>query len=329
MKNVAINGFGRIGRLVFRAGYGKDGINIVAVNDLTDTKTLAHLLAHDSVHGRFPFDVSYDDEHIIVNGSKIKVFAKRDPKELPWKELGIDVVVESTGFFTTKEKCAFHLEAGAKKVVLSAPAKGPVDITIVKGVNEHLYDKEKHHIVSNASCTTNCMAPITKVLHDNFVVERGFMTTTHSYTGDQNLVDGPHSDLRRARSAAINMVPTTTGAAKAIAEVIPDLKGKLDGIAIRVPTPDASITDMVFELGKETTPEEINSLIESVSKNELKGVIDYLTFPAVSTDIIKNPASSVFDPEYTKVNGKLIKVVSWYDNEWGYSNRVVDVIQLL
>lgn len=329
MKKVAINGFGRIGRLVFRATLGKDDIDVVAVNDLTDTRTLAHLLKHDSVHGPLTQEVSYDDENLIVDGKKIRVYAEKNPADLPWKELDVDVAVESTGFFTTREKCALHLEAGAKKVILSAPSKDALDMTIVKGVNEHDYDASKHYIVSNASCTTNCMAPIVKVLQDNFGIEKGFMTTTHSYTGDQKLVDAPHKDLRRARSAALNMIPTSTGAAKAVAEVIPSLKGKLDGIAIRVPTPDGSVTDMVFELQKEASVEEINGLIKSVSENELKGIIDYLDFPAVSSDIVNNSASSVFDPEYTKVNGKLVKLLSWYDNEWGYSNRVVDIIQLL
>ena len=325
---IAINGFGRIGRLVYRALLEKN-IDVVAVNDLTDTKTLAHLLKHDSVHGHLKNEVSYNDNNLIVDGKEVKVFAERDPQNLPWGELNIDVVVESTGFFTTREKAALHLTAGARKVILSAPAKGEVDITIVKGVNEHEYNKDTHHVISNASCTTNCLAPLVKVLNDNFGVEKGFMTTIHSYTGDQKLVDAPHSDLRRARHAAINMVPTSTGAAKAVAQVIPELKGKLDGIAIRVPTPDASFTDFIVELKKETTTEEINNLMKAVSQNELKGVIDYLEYPAVSSDIIGNTCSSVFDPELTKVNGKLVKISSWYDNEWGYSNRVVDLIQLL
>jgi len=329
MKKIAINGFGRIGRLVFRAAMDDENIQIIAINDLTDTKTLAHLLKHDSVHGKFKKDVSYNDSNLIVDGKEIKVLSERDPKNLPWKDLNIDVVIESTGIFTDKEKCSWHILAGAKKVILTAPSKGNLDLTIVKGVNEHVYNPEEHHIVSNASCTTNCLAPIVKVLNDNFKVVQGFMTTIHSYTADQRLVDSPHSDLRRARSAAINMVPTTTGAAKAVSLVIPELKDKLDGIAIRVPTADGSITDFVCEVEKETTKEEINSLILSVSKNELKGIIDYLEYPAVSSDIIGNPASSVFDPEYTKVSGKMIKIMSWYDNEWGYSNRVVDLIKML
>jgi glyceraldehyde 3-phosphate dehydrogenase len=327
---VAINGFGRIGRLVYRAFFerAKD-IEIVAVNDITDTKTLAHLLQHDSVHGKFPANIEFDDQNIIVDGKKIRVFAKKDPLKLPWKDLQIDVVVESTGFFTTREKCAWHLEAGAKKVVLSAPAKGEIDLTIVKGVNEHLYDSSKHHIISNGSCTTNCLAPVVKVLNDNFGVEKGFMTTVHAYTADQKLVDAPHSDLRRARHAALNIVPTSTGAAKAVALVIPELKGKLDGIALRVPVPAGSVTDFVCELKKEASAEEINKLMKSVSENELKEVIEFLSYPAVSSDIIHSSASSLFDPEYTKVIGNMVKIMSWYDNEWGYSNRVVDVVKIV
>jgi glyceraldehyde 3-phosphate dehydrogenase len=329
MKKIAINGFGRIGRLVFRALYARnEDVAIVAINDLTDTKTLSHLLKRDSVHGAFPGTITHDERHIIVNGNAIKVFSEKDPTALPWKDLGVDVVVESTGFFTSREKAQLHLDAGAKKVLLSAPGKN-VDITIVKGVNEHLYDAEKHHIISNASCTTNCLAPIVKVLHDNFGIAHGYMTTVHAYTADQRLVDAPHKDLRRARNAAGNIVPTSTGAAKAVAEVIPELKGKLDGIALRVPVPDGSVTDFVCELQKETSVEEINKLVKSVSENELKGVIEYLDYPAVSSDIIGNPHSSIFDPEYTFVSGKNIKVLSWYDNEWGYSNRMVDAIILL
>lgn len=329
MKRIAINGFGRIGRLVFRAALKNKDVEVIAVNDLTDTKTLAHLLKHDSVHGKLAHEVSYDEEHLIVDGKYIKVLSKKDPKELPWGELNVDVVVESTGIFRKREQCAMHLEAGAKKVILSAPSKDALDLTIVKGVNEHEYDSEKHHIVSNASCTTNCLAPIVKVLNDNFGVEKGFMTTIHSYTADQRLVDAPHSDLRRARHAAINMVPTSTGAAKAVAEVIPELKGKMDGIAIRVPTPDGSVTDFVCELKKEASPEEINNLMKAVSQNELKGIIEYSEDPLVSSDIVGNPASSIFDSEYTKVSGKMVKIVSWYDNEWGYSNRVIDIVKLL
>lgn len=329
MKKIGINGFGRIGRMVFRAALGNKDIDVVAVNDLTDTKTLAHLLKYDSVHGILPNEVSHDEENIIVDGKKIKVLAKRDPAELPWGELNVEVVVESTGFFRTKEACQKHIDAGAKKVILSAPAKGELDMTIVMGVNEHDYDSSKHHIVSNASCTTNCLAPVAKILNDNFGIVRGFMTTIHSYTGDQKMVDGPHSDLRRARSAAVSMIPTSTGAAIAVSQVIPALAGKMDGIAVRVPTPDGSVTDLVCELEKETTAEEVNALVKSVAENEMKGVLDYLDFPAVSIDIVGNPNSSIFDPEYTKANGKMVKILSWYDNEWGYSNRVVDLINIL
>lgn len=329
MKRIAINGFGRIGRLVFRALYARNAdVEIVAINDLTDTKTLAHLLKRDSVHGAFSKNVSYDDQHIIVDGKPIQVLSERDPVNLPWKNMAIDVVVESTGFFTSKEKAQAHIDAGAKKVLLSAPGKN-VDFTIVRGVNEHAYDPKTHHIISNASCTTNCLAPIVKVLHDNFGIAHGYMTTVHAYTADQKLVDAPHKDLRRARNAATNIVPTSTGAAKAVAEVIPELKGKLDGIALRVPVPDGSVTDFVCELQKETSVEELNNLMKSVSENELKGIIEYLSYPAVSSDIVGNQHSSIFDPEYTFVTGKNVKILSWYDNEWGYSNRMVDVIELL
>jgi glyceraldehyde 3-phosphate dehydrogenase len=329
-KRIAINGFGRIGRLVFRALQDTlDTCEVVAVNDLTDTKTLAHLLKRDSVHGQFAGEVSFDDKNIVVNGTKIQVLAERDPEQLPWKDLNIDVVVESTGFFTTREACAKHLTAGAKKVVLSAPSKSPVDLTVVRGVNEHNYNAEEHHIISNASCTTNCLAPLVKVLNDNYGIVKGFMTTIHAYTGDQRLVDAPHKDLRRSRAAALNMIPTTTGAAKAVAEVIPAMKGKLDGIAIRVPVPDGSVTDLTCELEREVTVAEINALLKSVSENELKGVIEYADYPVVSSDVVGNSHSSIFDPGLTHANGKLIKVVSWYDNEWGYSCRVVDVILML
>ncbi len=329
MIRVAINGFGRIGRHVFLAGLNSPDIEFVAVNDLADAKTLAHLLKYDSVHGSFKGEISYSDNAIIVNGKELKLFHERNPEMLPWKELNIDVAVESTGLFREREKAELHLKAGAKKVLISAPAKNP-DITIVKGVNEHLYDKGKHHIISNASCTTNCLAPIVKVLNDNFGIEHGFMTTTHSYTADQRLVDSPHKDLRRARSAAINIIPTTTGAAKAVTEVIPELKGKLDGIALRVPCPDGSITDFVCIIKKETTAEEINALFKSVSENELKGVIGFSDEPIVSSDILHSSYSSVFDSLLTKViDGKLVKVVAWYDNEFGYSHRMADVIKLI
>lgn len=328
MVKVAINGFGRIGRMVYRAMCNDSDIEVVAVNDLTDTKTLAHLLKYDSVHGKFEGSVEFDDSSLIVNGKQIKVFAERDPASLPWGELGIDVVVESTGFFRTREGAAKHLTAGAKKVIISAPSKD-ADIVIVKGVNEHDYDASKHDVISNASCTTNCLAPIVKVLHDNFVVKKGFMTTIHSYTGDQRLVDAPHKDLRRARSAAVNMVPTSTGAAIAVAQVIPDLAGKLDGISVRVPTPDGSVTDFVVEVEKDVTVEKVNWLFAETAKHHLKDVIEYTEDPIVSSDIVGNPHSSIFDSGLTMVNEKMIKVVAWYDNEWGYSNRMVDLIKIV
>ena len=329
MVKVAINGFGRIGRQVFQAGHDDSEIDFVAFNDLTDTKTLAHLLKYDSVHGKFKGTVEAKDDGLVVNGKFIKVFAERDPVNLPWKEMGVDVVIESTGFFRDREGASKHLEAGAKKVLISAPGK-EVDITIVKGVNEHDYDKEKHHIVSNASCTTNCLAPLVKVLNDNLGIEHGFLTTVHAYTADQKIVDGPHKDLRRARSAAVNIVPTTTGAAKAVTQVIPELKGKMDGIAMRVPVPDGSIIDFVCHIKKDTTKEEINALMKKVAENELKGVLEYTEDPIVSTDIVHNPHSSIFDAQMTNVlEGKFVKIVSWYDNEWGYSNRLIDVIKFL
>jgi len=329
MIRVAINGFGRIGRQVLQAGILDPGIEWVAVNDLTDTKTLAHLLKYDSVHGKSKYPVEARADGIVVNGKFIKVFAEKDPERLPWKDLKIDVVVESTGFFTEREGAEKHLKAGAKKVLISAPAKG-VDMTIVKGVNEHLYDKTKHHIISNASCTTNCLAPLVKVLNDNFGIVHGFMTTAHAYTADQRLVDAPHKDLRRARTAAVSIVPTTTGAAKTVAEVIPELKGKLDGVALRVPVPDGSLTDFVCTLKKNTSIEEINALFKSVSNYHLKGIIEYTEDPIVSADIIHNPHSVVFDALSTMViDGNFIKIIGWYDNEWGYSNRMVDVIKIL
>ena len=328
MIRVAINGFGRIGRMVYRAGLTHPEIEFVAVNDITDNKTLAHLLKYDSAHGKFEGDLSYDNKGLIVNGKKLLVLAEKDPAKLPWKDLQIDVVVESTGFFTTYDKCKLHLDAGAKKVLLSAPGKEGEFFTMVKGVNEHLYKGQL--IVSNASCTTNCLAPLVKVLDDNFGVEKGFMTTVHAYTVDQRLVDGPHNDLRRARSAAVNIVPTTTGAAKTVAEVMPQLKGKLDGMAIRVPVQDGSITDFTCVLKKSTTSEEINKLFKSVSEHELKGILEYSDEPLVSTDIVGNVNSSIFDSLSTNViDGKLVKVVAWYDNEWGYSNRMIDLIKII
>nr|WP_233050407.1 type I glyceraldehyde-3-phosphate dehydrogenase [Schaalia cardiffensis] len=326
---VGINGFGRIGRNFFRAALeqGAD-IEIVAVNDLTDTKTLAHLLKYDSILGRFGGEVSYDESSIVVNGKAVKVLAQRNPADLPWGELGVDVVVESTGFFTDGEKAKAHLEAGAKKVVISAPAKN-VDGTFVMGVNEGDYDGETMNIVSNASCTTNCLAPLAKVLHANFGIVRGIMTTIHSYTGDQRVLDAPHSDLRRARAAALNMIPTKTGAAQAVALVLPELKGKFDGLAVRVPTPTGSLTDLTFQAEKEVSVEAVNAAVKAAAEGELKGILEYTEDPIVSTDIVGDPHSSIFDAGETKVIGDLVKVLSWYDNEWGYSNRLVQLAVLV
>lgn len=331
MIRVAINGFGRIGRMVYRAGYDDPLIDWVGFNDLTDPQTLANLLKYDSVHGKFKGDISYTDHSLIINGKEIKVFAERDPEKLPWGDLNVDVVVESTGFFRTKELAGKHLAAGAKKVLISAPAKGdPPVMTVVKGVNEHEYDKDKYNVVSNASCTTNCLAPMVKVLHDNFKIVRGFMTTVHAYTGDQRLVDAPNKDLRRGRSAGINIVPTTTGAAIAVTQVIPELQGRLDGIAIRVPVADGSVTDFVCELEQDVSKKQINELFKEVAKHHLKGIIEYSEDPLVSTDIIGNPNSCIFDSCLTHViDGRFVKVVGWYDNEWGYSCRMIDIIKLL
>ncbi len=328
MINVAINGFGRIGRLVLRAGMKHKGINWVAVNDVTDAKILAHLFKYDSVHGKYDGTVESTQDSLVIDGKKIKVLSILEPEQLPWKAMKIDVVVESTGRFTDRQGAEKHLKAGAKKVLISAPAKNP-DITIVMGVNEKLYNKSKHNIVSNASCTTNCLAPVVKVLNDNFRIKRGFMTTVHAYTADQKLVDAPHKDLRRARSAAVSIIPTTTGAAKAIGEVIPELKGKLDGLSFRVPVADGSITDFVCELKKSTTKEEINRIFRQNAK-KLKGILQYSEEPLVSVDIVKNPNSSIFDAELTNViSGNFVKVVAWYDNEWGFSERMIDVIKLI
>ena len=326
---VGINGFGRIGRNFFRAAIeqGAD-LEVVAVNDLTDNKTLAHLLKYDSIMGRFNGEVSYDDEGIIVDGKHIKVLAQRDPADLPWGELGVEVVVESTGFFTDGEKAAAHIAAGAKKVVISAPAKN-VDGTFVMGVNDGDYDPATMNIISNASCTTNCLAPLAKVLHENFGIERGIMTTIHSYTGDQRVLDAPHSDLRRARAAALNMIPTKTGAAQAVALVLPELKGKFDGLAVRVPTPTGSLTDLTFVATKEVSVEAIQAAVKAAAEGELKGVLEYTEDPIVSTDIVGNPHTSIFDATETKVIGNLVKVLSWYDNEWGYSNALVRLTALV
>ena len=326
---VGINGFGRIGRNFFRAAIeqGAD-LEVVAVNDLTDNKTLAHLLKYDSIMGRFNGEVSYDDEGIIVDGKHIKVLAQRDPADLPWGELGVEVVVESTGFFTDGEKAAAHIAAGAKKVVISAPAKN-VDGTFVMGVNDGDYDPATMNIISNASCTTNCLAPLAKVLHENFGIERGIMTTIHSYTGDQRVLDAPHSDLRRARAAALNMIPTQTGAAQAVALVLPELKGRFDGLAVRVPTPTGSLTDLTFVATKEVSVEAIQAAVKAAAEGELKGVLEYTEDPIVSTDIVGNPHTSIFDATETKVIGNLVKVLSWYDNEWGYSNALVRLTSLV
>jgi glyceraldehyde 3-phosphate dehydrogenase len=329
MVRVAINGFGRIGRQVLQAGIEDSSIEWVAVNDITDTKTLAHLLKYDTVFGKFKGTVEAKEGALVVNGKEIKVLSVKDPLQLPWKAMNIDVVVECTGLFTEREGAEKHIKAGAKKVLISAPAKG-CDITIVKGVNEHKYDKTKHNIISNASCTTNCLAPIVKVLQDNFGIEKGFMSTVHAYTADQRLVDSPHKDLRRARAAAENIVITTTGAAKTVAEVIPELKGKLDGVAIRVPVPDGSLVDFVCTVKKAVTIEQINKLFKNVANNELKGVIEYTEEPIVSKDIVHNSNSCIFDAPSTMVmDGTFVKVLAWYDNEWGYSCRMVDVIKLL
>jgi glyceraldehyde 3-phosphate dehydrogenase len=326
---VAINGFGRIGRLVFKAAQTKENIEIVAVNDLTDAKTLAYLLKYDSVHGRFPGTVEAKGDSFIVNGKTVKVLAERDPANLPWGDLGIDVVIESTGIFRAKAQIQKHIDAGAKKVILTVPSKDEIDATIVLGVNEDAL-KPEHKIVSNASCTTNCLAPVAKVLNDKFGIKRGLMTTVHGYTNDQKILDMPHSDLRRARACAVSLIPTTTGAAKAVGKVIPELNGKLDGMAMRAPVADGSVVDLVAELDKETTVEEINAAIKEAAAGPLKGILEYCDDPIVSVDVIDNPASSIFDAQATSVmGGNFVKVLSWYDNEWGYSNRVVDLISKL
>jgi glyceraldehyde 3-phosphate dehydrogenase len=326
---VGINGFGRIGRNVVRAGLHHPGIEFVAANDLTDTKTLAHLLKYDSILGQLHEDVKVDGDSIVVAGKRIKIFAVKDPAELDWSSLGVQVVVESTGRFTDKKDAAKHLRGTVKKVIISAPAKDE-DITIVLGVNEKMYDPAKDNVISNASCTTNCLAPVVKVLHEKFGILKGSMTTIHSYTNDQNVLDFPHKDLRRARAAALNMIPTTTGAAKAIALVMPELKGKLDGYAMRVPTPDVSVVDLVVLTSKNTSAEEVNKALEDAANGPLKGILAYTEDPVVSTDMLHNPNSSIVDGGMTKVlDGNLVHVISWYDNEWGYSMRVVDLIDFL
>ncbi|MEI6852810.1 MAG: type I glyceraldehyde-3-phosphate dehydrogenase [Bacteroidota bacterium] len=328
---VAINGFGRIGRLTFGALQAYENIEVVALNDLTDAKTLAHLLKYDSVHGRYPGEISAEENAIVVNGKKLRVYAEKDPSLLPWKELGVQVVVESTGVFRSREKLQKHLDAGAQKIVLTVPAdkKTDVDRTIVLGVNNQDLQAEDR-ILSNASCTTNCLAPIAKVLNDNFVIKRGLMNTIHSYTNDQIILDAPHKDLRRARAAALSIIPTSTGAAKAIGLVIPELDGKLDGLSMRVPTPDGSVVDLTCELASEVTKEEINEAIKKAAEGPMKGILEYCTDPIVSVDIVGNPHSSIFDSKLTQVmGGNFVKVISWYDNEFGYSQRVAQLVSML
>jgi glyceraldehyde 3-phosphate dehydrogenase len=326
---VGINGFGRIGRNVVRAGLHNPAIEFVAANDLTDTATIAHLLKYDSTLGRLDADVEVEGDTIIVGGKKIKVFATKDPAEIDWPSVGADVVIESTGRFTEAKDASKHMRGSVKKVIISAPAKGE-DITIVLGVNDKAYDKTKHHIVSNASCTTNCLAPVAKVLHESFGIEKGSMTTIHSYTNDQNVLDFPHKDLRRARAAALNMIPTTTGAAKAMALVVPELICKIDGYSMRVPTPDVSAVDLVVVTTKNTSDAEVNAALKTAADGPLKGILDYTADPVVSTDMLHNPASSIVDSLMTKVlGGNLVKVLAWYDNEWGYSCRVVDLVDLI
>ncbi|MCB5230542.1 MAG: type I glyceraldehyde-3-phosphate dehydrogenase [Candidatus Cloacimonas sp.] len=326
MTKIAINGFGRIGRNVFRVLSNLPEINVVAINDLADSKTLAHLLKYDSTHGIFKKDITYTDNSITVDGKEIKVLSERDPAALPWKEMNVEYVIESTGLFTSKDKANKHIEAGAKKVIISAPAKGEVDATVVLGVNDETLKKE-HKIISNASCTTNCLAPVAKVLHDNFGIVSALMTTIHSYTTDQKLLDLPHSDLRRARSAAVNLIPTTTGAARAIGLVMPELKGKFDGLAVRTPTINGSVVDLSFTTEKEVTVEAINKAMKKAADTTLKGILEYTDEPLVSVDIIGNPHSSIFDSSLTMVSGNVAKIISWYDNEWGYSSRIADLLK--
>ncbi len=326
---VAINGFGRIGRLVYRHAFRDKQFNLVAVNDLTDPNTLAHLLKYDSVHGRFPGDVSAAKGGIKINGKTLKVLSERDPENLPWKKLGVDVVIESTGLFRKREAAMKHVKAGARKVMISAPSPD-ADIMIVMGVNHKQFKKSKHHIISTASCTTNCLAPVAKVLNDNFELKRGLMTTIHAYTNDQKILDLPHKDLRRARAAAVSIIPTTTGAAKAVSKVLPELDGKLDGMAVRVPTADGSLVDLTVELGKPTTVEDVNAAMKKAAKTALKGILEYTEDPIVSIDIVGNPHSSIFDAKSTmRIGKKLIKVLSWYDNEFGYAGRMVDMLKLI
>ena len=323
---VGINGFGRIGRNIMRAAMGNSGIDFVAVNDLTDARTLAHLLKYDSVLGNLDAEVKPSADGITVDGEEFKVLSVKDPAQLPWKDLGVDVVFESTGIFANREGASKHIAAGAKKVIITAPAKGP-DITLLMGVNEQKYDAAKHHIISNASCTTNCLAPLAKVIHDRFGIRKAWMTTVHSYTNDQNLLDLPHKDLRRARAAALSIIPTTTGAATAVGEVLPELKGRIDGFAMRVPTPNVSVVDLNALVDKKTTAEEVNAALREAATGPLKGILAYSEEELVSIDFKGNPHSSIVDAPYTKVmDGDFVKVVSWYDNEWGYSNRCIDLL---
>ena len=325
---IGVNGFGRIGRNVVRAGLTK-GIDFVAVNDITDAVTLAHLLKYDSVHGKLDAAVEVTGEGLTVGGKPIRVLCERDPSKLPWKDLGVDIVLECSGLFTAREKAAAHLDAGAKKVIISAPGKG-ADLTMCYGVNHDSYRPDSHHVVSNASCTTNCLAPVAKVLHEGFGIKRGLMTTVHSYTNDQRILDLPHKDLRRARAAAMSMIPTTTGAARAVGEVLPELKGRLDGMAIRVPTPNVSLVDLVVELAKNVTEDQVNTAFRQAAAGPLKGVLQCTEEPTVSIDFNGCPASSTVDPSLTKVmEGNFVKVLAWYDNEWGFSNRMVDVVGLI
>jgi glyceraldehyde 3-phosphate dehydrogenase len=326
---IGINGFGRIGRLAFRAACEERDLDFVAFNDITDAATLAHLLKYDSVHGRFPHGVSVEKDALVVNGKRIRVLSETDPAKLPWRDLGVQIVLECSGRFNSRDKVAVHLNNGAKKVIVSAPAKG-VDLTMCYGVNHSAYRPEQHQIISNASCTTNCLAPVAKVLHESFGIRRGLMTTVHSYTNDQRILDLPHSDLRRARAAALSMIPTTTGAARAVGEVLPALKGRLDGMAVRVPTANVSLVDLVAELEKKVTEAEINQAMQAAAEGALKGILAYCNEPLVSVDFNGSPFSSIFDAQLTKVmEGNLVKVLSWYDNEWGFSKRMADVTKLI
>jgi glyceraldehyde 3-phosphate dehydrogenase len=327
---VAINGFGRIGRQMFRINLEKDYFDVVAINDLTDAQTLSHLLKYDSTYGPLDKEVKADGEDLVVDGKTYKVLSERDPEALPWEEMGVDLVLESTGVFRTREAAAKHITAGAKKVIITAPAKDEVDLTLVLGVNDEEYDHENHHVISNASCTTNCLAPLAKVLHNNFTIEKGLITTIHSYTNDQRILDLPHKDMRRARAAGLSMIPTTTGAAKAVGLVLPDLNGKLNGMSVRVPTPTVSLVDLTCNVSKETSTEEVNATFKAAAENELKDILGYSDEPLVSMDYKANPLSSIIDGLSTEViGGNLVKVISWYDNEWGYSSRCVDLVKMI